>query len=99
MAQVDKMTDSIRVRIEPEKKAALTRLYEARNTNISQEVRSFLDRELEATSDPLSRLDAIMESVDAKLEAYGAPEPTIQDIVAYVERVRVQRAKDAAAVV
>jgi len=97
MSANDAMTETIRIRIEPQKKAALTRMYEQRGTNLSQVVRSFLDDELASQSDPLSRFDAIMSSADKKLDAYGAPEPTVEDIVSYVESVRAARSADTAA--
>lgn len=97
MAQAEKMTDSIRIRIEPDKKAALADAYRKRSTSISREVRAFLDRELEGLADPLDRFDAIMASADAKLDAYGAPEPTVEDIVSYVEGIRAERACSAVA--
>lgn len=97
MAQAEKMTDSIRIRIEPDKKAALADAYRKRSTSISREVRAFLDRELEGLADPLDRFDAIMASADAKLDAYGAPEPTVEDIVSYVEGIRAERARSAVA--
>ena len=95
MAVADAMTETIRVRIEPEKKATLTRLYKRRGISISQAVRQFFDSELETASDPLDRFDAIMASADKKLDAYAAPEPTVDDIVNYVESIRADRAKDA----
>lgn len=94
MSAKDAMTDVIRVRIEPEKKAALTRLYESRGTNVSQAAREFFDSELESEGDPLVKFDALMEQVDAKLDSYGAPEPTIEDIVDYLEKVRSARVHD-----
>ena len=87
----DYMTDTIRVRIEPEKKTLLTKLYEEKGTNLSQAIRDFLDKETESQSDPLDRFNAIMASADKKREAYGAPEPTVQDIVDYVDKVRESR--------
>lgn len=70
MFKGSKLTKEVlRIRIEPEKKLALNDLYAKRSTNISKEVRSFLDRELESMSNPLDRFDAIMASADAKLDA------------------------------
>ena len=87
----DLMTDTIRVRIEPEKKALLTKLYEEQGTNLSQVIRDFLDKEIESQSNPLDRFNAIMASAGKKREAYGAPEPTAQDIVDYIDKVRESR--------
>ncbi len=94
MASNEMLKETIRIRIEPEKKAALNRLYKKRGTTISQAARQFFDEELKNTSDPLERFDAIMESTAKKRDAYNAPEPTIDDIVEYVERIRKERAGD-----
>ena len=91
------MDDMIRIRIDGEKKAALNKVYDAKGTTLSEEVRKFLDEQLLAESDPLERFDALMDSVDEQLDAYGAPEPTVEDIVSYVEEVRAQRSQDRAA--
>lgn len=97
MSANDGMTEVIRIRIEPTKKAALTELFRARGTNVSQAVRDYFDEELESSAHPLDRFDAIMASADKQLASYDAPEPSIQDIVAYVERVREARARDSVA--
>lgn len=91
------MDDMIRVRIDGRKKAALSRMYEAKGTTVSEEVRRFLDDQLLAESDVLDRFDAVMASADEQLEKYAAPEPTIDDIVSYVDRARAQRIQDFAA--
>ena len=83
-------TEMIRVRIEPEKKERLQSIYAARGTTLSQAVRDFLDSEL-AQNDPLSVLDGIAESAARKVEASGAPELTIDDVVAFVDSVREER--------
>lgn len=91
MIQDNHLTDMIRIRIEPEKKEALNRLYKSKGTSLSRATREFYNRELEAVEDPLARFDSIMAEADAKREAYAGPEPTIKDIVAYIERVREAR--------
>lgn len=91
------MDDMIRVRIAGEKKAALNKIYDAKGTTLSEEVRKFLDEQLLAESDVLDRFDALMDSVDEQLDAYGAPEPTVEDIVSFVDGIRAQRVHDAAA--
>ena len=72
------MTETIYIRIEPEKKAALMRFYQARGTSISKAVRDFLYSELEAVANPLDRFDAIMASADEKLKAYNDSEQHIR---------------------
>ena len=91
------MDDMIRVRIDSEKKSALNRIYDAKGTTLSEEVRKFLDDQLLAESDALDRFDALMDSVDEQLDAYGAPEPTVDDIVSYVDAIRSRRVQDVAA--
>ncbi len=88
----DAKTETIRIRIDPRKKVMLTEMYNARGTTISTAVRDFLDSELASAAHPLDRFDAIMASADAKLEAYGAPEPSLEDIVSFVEDARKKRA-------
>ena len=87
-------TDMIRVRISPEDKERLTRMYAARGTTISHEVRAFLLSELEKNQDPLAVLDGIAASARRKVQASGLPEPSVDDIVAYVERIRDERQGD-----
>lgn len=81
-------------RIEPEKKKALEKIYESRGTTISSAVRDFLDSELESSADPSDRLNSIFAEADVKLEEYAAPEPTVDDLVSYVEHIRSERAAD-----
>lgn len=88
-------TETIRVRIEPDVKNSLTQLYKARGTTISQEVRTFLYEELAQNASALDRFDAIMASADAKLESAGEREVSIDDVVAYVDRVREERHAEA----
>lgn len=97
MSEGSGMDDVIRVRIESEKKTALNRVFESKGTTISEEVRRFLDEQLLAESDALDRFDAIMASADERIDAYGAPEPTVDDIVSFVDRIREQRVRDTAA--
>lgn len=99
MASAETLKETIRIRIEPEKKEALNRLYKKRGTTISQATRKFFDDELKNTLDPLERFDAIMKSAEKKRAAYNAPEPTVDDIVKYVEKVREERVNDAFACV
>lgn len=91
------MNEVVRVRIDADKKASLTRMYSAKQTTISEAVRRFLDEELERDKALLDRFDAVMQSADEQAASYGAPEPTIDDIVSYVDRMREQRAHDSAA--
>lgn len=88
-------TDVIRVRIDPKDKERLTQLYAERGTTISHEVRAFLRAELEYTSDPLAVLDGIASSARRKALASKMAEPSVQDIVAFIDRVREERVQEA----
>lgn len=88
-------TEVIRVRVRPEDKSRLTRLYAARGTTLSQAVRTFLLSELDAEADALEMLDRIADSAERKIEASGLSSPSVDDIVAYVEAVRDERTADA----
>ncbi len=88
-------TEVIRVRVKPEDKARLTRLYAMRGTTLSQAVRTFLLSELDAEANALETLDRIADSAERKIEASGLPDPSVDDIVAYVEAAREKRMADA----
>ena len=85
-------TESIRIRVEPEFKERVTEMYAQRGTSVSAAVRRFLTDELAEYSSALSAFDAIMDSADRKIEASGLAEPSIDDINAYVARIRAERA-------
>lgn len=91
-------TEILRIRVEPEVKEALTKLYKAQGTTVSQAVRGFLSDELAKQSSALDRFDAIMASADEKTKSSGQSEPVIDDIVAYIEKVRCERQADASLV-
>lgn len=59
-----------------------------RGSSISKAARDFFDAELAAEASPFDRFDVIMAAVDEQLAAYDAPEPTINDIVAYMGKLR-----------
>ena len=84
-------SEVIRVRIEPEVKESLSKMYAARGTTISQSVRSFLYGELEREATAPDRFDAIMAAADARLESSGEPDVSLEDIVAFVDGVRDER--------
>lgn len=90
-------SDTIRIRVEPEFKSSVARMYAQRGTTLSAAVRAFLADELAAYSSALDAFDAIMESADAKAESSGLPEPSIDDINDYIARVRTERAGQALA--
>lgn len=90
-------SDTLRIRVEPEFKKEITRMYEQRGTTVSAAVRAFLADELASYSSALDVFDSIMASADAKTEASGLREPTIDEIRDYIDRARAERSKDALA--
>ena len=87
----------LRIRVEPEFKDKVVRMYQQRGTTVSHEVRAFLARELAANTSAVSVFDSIMASADEKVQASGYNEPTIDDINDYIARVRAERVDDALA--
>lgn len=85
-------SDTLRIRVEPEFKRDVSRMYEQRGTTVSQAVRTFLAGELSAYRSSLDAFDAIMASADAKVAASGMREPSIEEINDYIARVRSERA-------
>ena len=88
-------TDSIRIRVEPEFKDRVSRMYAQRGTTVSAAVRAFLTDELTSYSSAVDAFDAIMASADAKAESSGLSEPTIDDINEYIARIRSERSEQA----
>ena len=84
-------SDVLRIRVDPEFKESVSHMYEQRGTTVSQAVRSFLVEELAAYSSAVDAFDAIMASADAKVEASGMREPTIDELNDYVSRIRAER--------
>lgn len=84
--------DIVRVRMDSEMKARLMECYAAQGRTISDAVRGFLEHELEVFGDPLAELDALAESAAVKTASSGLPDPTVEDLVSYVESVRAERA-------
>ena len=85
-------SETIRIRVDPDFKEAVTRMYQRRGTTVSQAVRTFLAGELSASADATDAFDAIMASADAKAKASGLGEPTIGEINDYIARARANRA-------
>ena len=90
-------SDTIRVRVDSEFKARVTRMYRERGTTVSHAVRSFLADELAAYSTAADAFDAIMASADVKLEASGIGEPSINEINDYIANVRAERVEQSLA--
>lgn len=88
-------SETIRVRIDPETKKALTKLYEAKGTTVSQAIRSFLAEELKETTSVVERFDALMASAHEKIDALDKPAPTLDEINTYIDKVRTERYEDA----
>jgi hypothetical protein len=76
-------------------KESLKRLYDQRGITISEAARQMFEHELTRTQSASSQLDAILESAAQKLESTGLPSPSIEEITAYIEKVRAERLADA----
>jgi antitoxin component of RelBE/YafQ-DinJ toxin-antitoxin module len=84
-------TDTIRIRLEPQLKNELQEYCAKKGTTISQEIRDFLNSKLQKQATALERFDVIMASAEQKLESSGLPEPTIDELNAYISHVRSER--------
>lgn len=85
-------TETIQLRIEPSIKQDYERRCKASGQTISQAVRELIVADLYAEQTPLSRLDAIFAAADERREAAGLPEPSVEEIVAFCEHVKKERA-------
>lgn len=90
-------SETLRIRVEPGFKEEVTRMYEQRGTTVSAAVRAFLASELASYTAALDTFDSIMASADAKVQASGLREPTIEEINEYVSRIRAERSDDSLA--
>jgi antitoxin component of RelBE/YafQ-DinJ toxin-antitoxin module len=92
-------SDTIRVRVTPEVKKAFATYCEKNGTTVSAEVRSFVESEADGAASSeehrkmsskaaLQQLDDLWARCDEKLEAAGFPEPSEEEICAYIEKDR-----------
>ncbi|MDR1087949.1 MAG: hypothetical protein LBL23_01540 [Coriobacteriales bacterium] len=89
-------SDTIRIRVEPEMKSEVLAHFARKGTTVSQAVRGFLSEELQIPQSRADRLDALAASAEQKLSASGLAEPTMSEILDYVEEVRQERKADMA---
>lgn len=59
--------------------------------NMSERMRFLVMRDLEEAQAPADRLAGILASARAKSEAAGLAEPSIEDIDAFIDAVRIER--------
>lgn len=85
-------TETIQLRIEPSIKHDYERRCRESGQTVSQAVRELIVADLYADQTPLARLDAIFASADEHREAAGLPEPSVEEVVAFCERVKQERA-------
>jgi antitoxin component of RelBE/YafQ-DinJ toxin-antitoxin module len=83
-------TDTIRLRLEPELKAAFARRCEQRGITVSQALRDYVQRETTSTT-VTDRLDALLLKASEKNAASGLASPTLDDINAHIARIRQDR--------
>ncbi len=87
-------SEVVRIRVAPERKKRYMAMYEAQGITLSNAVRDFLDEELAHYEDPLMVLDEIAQSATQKTQASGLREPSVDELVAYVNNIRSERAAE-----
>ena len=88
-------TEIIQFRVTPQEKEELVRRSKARNTTLSETIR--LDLRLgEPELTPLEMFDQALVRARRELVSSGLPELTQEEIVAYCEKARQERAVEAA---
>lgn len=92
-------TETIQLRIEPSIKQDYERRCRANGQTVSQAVRDLIVADLYADQTPLARLDAIFASAAERREAAGLPEPSVEEVVAFCDRVKQERASQMLSVV
>ncbi len=85
-------TEVIQVRVAPSVKNALEQRCRQQGTSVSKKLRSLVQQELSQEQTPLERADAIFAEADRRTQAAGLPEPGIEEIVAFCEQVKRERA-------
>lgn len=58
---------------------------------MSERMRQLVVQDLAAQESPADKLSAILASAERKKEASGLPEPSIEDIDAFIDAVRAER--------
>jgi hypothetical protein len=86
-------TDIIRIRLEPELKAAFTKRCAQKGVSASQVLRGFVQQEA-TQARAVDRLDALLAKASQKNASSGLSSPTIDDINAYIAKVRKDRYAD-----
>lgn len=61
---------------------------------MSERMRQLIVQDLAQEESPAEKLDRILASAEAKNKASNLPEPTIEDIDAFIASVRSERIKD-----
>ena len=72
-------------------KAEFSRRCAERSQGMSERVRQLIVLDLEETESPAQRFEAILSSARRQVAASGLPQPSIEDIDAFIERVRDER--------
>jgi antitoxin component of RelBE/YafQ-DinJ toxin-antitoxin module len=83
-------TDIIRVRLEPELKAAFIKYCEQKGVTVSQALRDFVQQETTSTS-IVDRFDALLLKASKTNVSSGLRAPTIEGINAYIAKIRQDR--------
>ncbi len=85
-------TEVIQLRVTPSLKSELEDRCRLQGTSVSEKLRSLVQKELSQEQSPLEEADAIFAAADARTQAAGLPEPSIEEVVAFCDRVKRERA-------
>ena len=81
----------MRVVLHPDMKAEFQAKCKRNGQKMSERTRQLIAQDLAAGQSAAQRLDAILSSAKEKSEASGIPSLSIEDIDAFIERVRSER--------
>ena len=84
-------TEIVQFRVEPSVRRDLESRCARRGVSVSQGLRDIVMVDLYGEKPPADELASIIASADEKLDASGLPEPSVDQIVEYCERVRAER--------
>ncbi len=93
-------TEVIQVRVDATMKRELEELSAKRGVTLSQGIRDILSTELNRakTKDkksPAEEFDEILQEADERRKASGLPDPSIEQIVEFCDKVRAERIAEA----
>lgn len=81
----------LRVVLPPSVKDEFAHKCAARSQGMSERVRQLIVRDLEEDASPAEQFQGILASARRKVAASGLPEPSIEEIDAFISQVRKER--------